>query len=127
MPTLAEVTGTQTAVPTDIDGVSFAPELLGKTVERTARYLYWEWNGQHFFDEYQPIRQAVRKGDWKLVRHELNGTWELFDLATDPKESKDLAGTHPKVVGELDQWVATHRIPHRPQQEPDRPDGQEWR
>jgi arylsulfatase A-like enzyme len=127
MPTLAELTGTQTAVPADIDGVSFAPELLGKTVERTERYLYWEWNGQHFFDEYKPIRQAVRKGDWKLVRHELNGTWELFDLATDPKESKDLAGTHPKLVEELDQWVATHRIPHRPQQEPDRPDGQEWR
>ncbi len=120
-------TGTQTAVPADIDGVSFAPELLGKTVGRGERYLYWEWNGQHFFDEYKPIRQAVRKGDWKLVRHELNGTWELFDLATDPKESKDLAGTHPKLVEELDQWVATHRIPHRPQQEPDQPGSQEWR
>jgi hypothetical protein len=45
--------------------------------------------------------RAVRQGDWKLRwLHKPYGTadWELFNLATDPAERKDLAAEQPDKV-----------------------------
>jgi arylsulfatase A-like enzyme len=49
-------------------------------------------------------RRAMRKGDWKIV--EANppwgkGRWELFDLAKDRGETRDLAAQHPDKLREL--------------------------
>ena len=49
----------------------------------------------------QGAKTALRKGDWKLVRHHGNGRWELYDLAGDQEESTDLAGLHPEILGDL--------------------------
>jgi arylsulfatase A-like enzyme/Tfp pilus assembly protein PilF len=44
-----------------------------------------------------PLR-AVRVGDWKLVR----GRWdELFDLKSDPKETRSLTTSRPEIAREL--------------------------
>ncbi len=52
---------------------------------------------------------AVRKGDWKIVREKPNQPWQLFNLATDISESKNLAREHPDKVAEListfDTWT----------------------
>lgn len=49
-----------------------------------------------------PFAGAVRKGDWKLVwKASLPPKVELFDLANDPSESKDLASQNPGKVEEL--------------------------
>lgn len=41
--------------------------------------------------------RALRDGDWKIVS--LKGrAWELYDLAADPAETRDLAGAHPQRV-----------------------------
>ncbi|MFO1053992.1 MAG: arylsulfatase [Planctomycetota bacterium] len=58
-----------------------------------------------------PWSGALRKGRWKLVQNgaaEANAThgpkretWELFDLATDPGETADVADGHADVVEEL--------------------------
>jgi arylsulfatase len=56
------------------------------------------------------VEEAVREGDWKLVRRDLakaakEGTqapaWQLFDVARDPKETTDVASAHPDVVTRL--------------------------
>jgi len=54
------------------------------------RELWWEHEGN----------KAVRKGRWKLVaaRHR---PWELFDLASDRTETRDLARDDPEKVQEL--------------------------
>ena len=60
MPTLLELMGETNATPKGIDGVSFAPTLMGKNQE-TRPFLYREspgYGGQ----------QCVRIGHWKLVR-----------------------------------------------------------
>ncbi|MGK6354691.1 arylsulfatase [Sphingomonas sp. DT-207] len=44
-------------------------------------------------------RRAVRQGDWKLV--DLGDGWKLYDLATDPGETRDLAASHPNRVKAL--------------------------
>jgi arylsulfatase len=59
----------------------------------------------------------VRQGDWKL-RWEFKpygkGAWELFDLATDPSERKDLAAERPDKVQALvaiwDSYVRANNV-----------------
>jgi arylsulfatase len=61
--------------------------------------------------------RAVRQGDWK-IRWEYKplgkGDWELFNLAADPAERKDLASEHPDKVRALvelwDSYVRTNNV-----------------
>jgi len=126
LPTLAELTGAKSHVPADVDGISLAPELLGAGTIPRDRPLYWEWNGAHFAP-YEPKFQAVRRGQWKLLRNQLDGPWELYDLAADECETTDVAAAHPEVVAELAEWVEQNRQPHLPQVEPQKPKGKRWR
>ena len=103
LPTVAEVAGVKT--PENIDGISYLPELLGKE-QKQHDHLYWE------FHELGG-RQAVLKGDWKLVRYNVfepeNTTTELYDLKTDIGEQNNVAENHPEVVKELLELMKTAR------------------
>ena len=52
---------------------------------------------------------AIRRGDWKLVGRDViageslrgDPRWELYDLATDPAELRDLAAVRPDLVADL--------------------------
>ena len=54
--------------------------------------------------------QMVRHGDWKLVVTSGTGkketTYELFDLATDLSETKNLAAEKPDMLAEMKQRLA---------------------
>jgi arylsulfatase A-like enzyme len=90
LPTLAEVAGQ--SAPAGIDGISFLPTLLGRGVQRHHEYLYWEFHERGF-------TQAVRMNQWKGVRKE--GKLELFDLASDIGETRDVAAANPAIVRKL--------------------------
>ena len=79
--------------PTGLDGISIVPALLGKE-QRAHDYLYWE-----FFE--RGFQQAVRQGDWKLVRQAPNFKLELFNLRDDVGETRDLAATRADVAARL--------------------------
>lgn len=109
MPTIAEITGTK--APENIDGISLAPTLLGKTDEQKQHeYLYWEfraYGGQ----------QAVRLGKWKGARQNIlrkNNrnplTLELYDLSKDPGEQNDVAAENPDVVQRIRNIMRQARI-----------------
>jgi arylsulfatase A len=93
LPTLLDLAGIRSLVGKDVDGVSFAPTLLGKTQEPQP-FLYREFPGYGGW-------QTARVGDWKAVRRNLHPTGraakppaiqtELFNLATDPGEATDVA------------------------------------
>ncbi|MBE7494869.1 MAG: sulfatase-like hydrolase/transferase [Verrucomicrobiaceae bacterium] len=90
LPTVAEVTGA--TAPADTDGLSLLPTFLGKNAaQKQHEYLYWEINGW----------TAIRQGTWRAVRSKPNAAWELYDLATDPSECKDLAANKPDVLAKL--------------------------
>jgi arylsulfatase A-like enzyme len=93
LPTMAELAGAK--APADIDGISLVPTLLGKVAAGHAQtehaYLYWEIGGWI----------AIRQGNWRVVKTPKGKEWELYDLATDPSEAKDLAPTHPDVLAKL--------------------------
>ncbi len=90
LPTLAEVAGAKS--PDEIDGVSFAPTLLGGPNQTQHEYLYWEYGRM----------QAVRLGKWKAVRPNAkknpDAPVQLFDLQTDIGETTDLAAENPDIA-----------------------------
>jgi arylsulfatase A-like enzyme len=100
-PTLAELTSQP--VPERIDGVSILPAWLGKPVKPHPPF-YWEFSERGF-------EQAVRMGKWKAVRHRPGGRLELYDLSTDPGETRDVADRQPKAVAEIERYLKTARTP----------------
>lgn len=97
MPTFAEIGKAQ--VPTDIDGISFLPELLGREQARH-EYLYWELGRQ----------TAVRCGSFKAIQTKKQGPWALYDLDKDLSEAHDVAAEHPELLERMRGFaVAAHQ------------------
>lgn len=97
LPTFAQLAGADD--PPDIDGISFAPTLLGKTdAQRLHPWLLWDFPGYGG-------QLAVREGRWKAVRRNLrqhpDAPLELYDLDVDPNETTDVASQHPDVAARL--------------------------
>lgn len=100
MPTVAELVGVK--APSDIDGVSILPTLLGEEQSLNERFLYWEHFGSGF-------QQAVRVGNWKAIRSNLGKPLELYNLAVDVGERHNVAEQHPDVVERIEAYLKTAR------------------
>lgn len=110
LPTVAELTGTQAHLPKGLDGLSFAPTLLGKSADQKRHeYLYWEEAGT----KQDTLQQAVRWGKWKGLRGRPGSAWELYDLGADVAEEKDVAAAHPDVLKRLDAICREAHTPER--------------
>ncbi|RLA29467.1 MAG: arylsulfatase [Gammaproteobacteria bacterium] len=104
LPTFCELGQLQTCP--DSDGISFLPTLLGNNEDQQQHeFLYWEFN------ESQGPIQAVRSGDWKLVRF-LGEPPELYDLVTDIGEQHDVAQQYPDIVRQLTTLLESARVEH---------------
>ena len=117
-PTAAEIAGTKS--PLGMDGRSVLPTLLGGKQEQ-AEFLYWElprYDGKTgTFPDEVPM-QAVRMGDWKAVRPKPGVALELYNLKTDPTESKDVAKQEPVILAKIEKYLKTARTKPRPQKNP---------
>lgn len=80
------------AMPTDrkYDSVDLMPFLTGDKTGAPHERLFWRSGGQW----------AIREGEWKLVRHR-GRLDELYHLAQDIGEKKDLARAQPAVAARL--------------------------
>ena len=74
------------------EGVDLLPFLTGAKTGAPHERLFWRAGGG--------ARSAVREGDWKLVQGE-SAKPQLFNLATDIAEAKDLAAQQPAVLARL--------------------------
>lgn len=107
-PTALELAGLP--VPDDMDGISYLPTLLGKRQQQKQhKYLYWE-----FYE--QGGKQAVRYGDWKGVRLDVQqnrqNPIELYNLAQDAGEQNNLAKSHPEIVKKIADFMQeAHETP----------------
>ncbi len=95
MPTFCEAAGAE--YPETVNGRSIRP-MEGRSLmpvfetgNGKPRKLGWEHMGH----------AAWRDGDMKLVRPEADAPWELYDLAKDPLELRDLAEDQPDRVKAL--------------------------
>ncbi|MBM3858712.1 MAG: arylsulfatase [Verrucomicrobia bacterium] len=94
MPSLLEVAGAKFPAQVNgrpllpLEGVSLAPAFRNESLTRRA--LFWEHQGN----------KAVRQDNWKAVGSK-QGAWELYDLRSDPTETRDLAAQHPENTREM--------------------------
>jgi arylsulfatase A-like enzyme len=89
LPTALEIIGQP--APANIDGVSFLPTLRGEPQPEPVRDLYFVWREGGLVHQ-GGCTEAVRQGDWKLVRDNLFAPMELYNVKDDPQETTDLAG-----------------------------------
>lgn len=105
-PTFSEAAGA--SFNSNVDGISLLETFKGNTEGQTEHdYLYWE------FHENPTTNQAVRKGDWKAVRMDPDGDVELFDLAKDIAEAKNVADKHPDILEKMTNLLNNTRTPHK--------------
>ena len=88
--------------PTNIDGVSLLPTLIGQKQTNRHEFLYWEVHQDGF-------KQAVRMGDWKALRFGVDGPLELYHLKSDSGEKTDVAAKNPDVVARIEKYLKTAR------------------
>jgi arylsulfatase A len=84
-------------VPSDrvIDGGDLLPSLAGRPVER-ARPLYWRC-----VIAPEPLKTAMRIGDWKILADEGLTRFELYNLRRDRAEKTELSAQEPAKLAEM--------------------------
>lgn len=102
MPTFAELAGVD---PPATDGISLVPTLHGTGQQPVHEWIYWELvtGGNRL------VRQAARKGNWKLVREAMDREIEVYDLDADPAETTDLAPRQAHLVEGFQAWLLENR------------------
>lgn len=96
LPTVAELVGV--AAPKGIDGLSFAPSLLGGEPVQKHECFYWESHERGY-------QRAARCGDWKAVKPKADQPAEIYNLATDPGETHDVAAANPDIAAKMEKYM----------------------
>jgi len=97
-PTLLELAGASLPAGRVLDGASLVP-LLGGRADLARRELFWHF--PCYVGRATPS-SAIRAGTFKLIEFfENGGRFELYDLAADPREERDLAATQPDTTQAL--------------------------
>ncbi len=109
LPTAVVAAGGKPEASWGLDGVDLMPYLTGANTARPHQTLYWRYGPQW----------GIRDGDMKLVVSKGGGGQpELYDLAADIGEAKDLAAAQPAKAKELqalwDKWSAEQAPPSAP-------------
>lgn len=101
LPTVIAAAKAEPLYDVQLDGVNILPFLLGETTTDPHRVLFWRWHAE----------QALRMGDWKLVRGKEHRGWRLINLVRDQKEEHDLTEEHSEKAAELraefEKWSVT--------------------
>jgi arylsulfatase A-like enzyme len=91
--------------PRKIDGTSIVPLLRGGQIAK--RDLYWCY--PHYGNQGGMPGSAIRDGRWKLIEWSEGDQVELYDLAADPGEKRNVAEDNAEVVTRLRRSLASWR------------------
>ncbi len=113
LPTLCALAGVSAAKDAKFDGVELSAALLGKPQQRS-RPLFWEYGRKA--DYLYPAKKedrspnlAIRDGQWKLLINADGAEEQLYDLAADAHETKNVSHMHPEVAKRLREQVLAWR------------------
>ena len=102
LPTFAALAGTPLPADRRLDGKDVSPHLRGIPGTQPTHDVF------HYFSGLRLM--AIRKGPWKLhfgattdnrTPAKSKGAAELYHLADDPGESRNMAAQHPEIVASL--------------------------
>jgi len=101
--TAAELSGA--TAPGNLDGISFAPTLLGQE-QKPHEFLYWEFHEGGF------KQAALYQGRWKGIRAGgPDAPVQLFDQKNDIAEKTNVAGQHPDIAEKISAYLKSARTP----------------
>ncbi len=109
-PTLLEIAGAEgdPAHNELVDGVSLAGLLRDPSARLDRESLYWHY--PHYHSGGATPHSAIRDGDWRLVHFYEDDRAELYHLAEDVAETRDLSAAMPDKAAalraKLDAWRA---------------------
>ncbi|MEM8484830.1 MAG: sulfatase [Bacteroidota bacterium] len=112
-PTFAQIAGF--ALPQQKDGESLLPLITGEG-KLGARNLHWHFPA--YLEKAGPMTEpwrttpaaAIRSGEYKLIEFFEDNRLELYNLSTDPGESRNLAAEMPDKVAALHKMMEDWRI-----------------
>ena len=96
-PTMLELAGLPSKPKLHADGQSLVSQLKGN--DSGERTLYWHY--PHYHGSAWKPGASIRDGDWKLIEFYHYDKFELYNLADDLGEKKNLAQSSPKKAAEL--------------------------
>jgi arylsulfatase A-like enzyme len=96
LPTLIDLCGLKPPARARFDGTSLAGLLKGTTTSLPDRMLVVQYGEQPNGEKLEKGRCAVMWNKWRLVH-----TKELYDVATDPGQTTDVATKHPDVARKM--------------------------
>jgi len=107
-PTLLDLSGLPARPDLHLDGTSFTSLLKGGT-DAIHESLFWHF--PHYGNTGSGPCSSIRVGDWKLIHWLEDDSIELFDLAADSCETRDLSMEHPDraadLLAQLQSWRQT--------------------
>ena len=96
-PTMLDLAGLPVQPKLHADGQSLLSQLRGN--DAGSRTLYWHY--PHYHGSSWKPGASIRDGDWKLIEFYHHDKVELYNLANDIGEQKNLATRQPKKTAEL--------------------------
>lgn len=111
LPTLAELSGQ--SAPSDIDGISFLPTLLGQEQTEQHQEMYWEYHDRGGLQALLFKDAGGLTMRWKAVRigahKDPDRPLELYDVVADPGEQNNVAGQYPEQVARAQKIIDQQR------------------
>ncbi|MCF7975343.1 MAG: sulfatase-like hydrolase/transferase [Phycisphaerae bacterium] len=119
LPTFCDLAGVTLPPSYRPDGVSQVSVLLGQEKPERETPLFWKIDSPWPAPKNRPyhwVSYAVVDRHWKLVTNKDSSYWELYDLAKDPFENRDLKTEHQEVATQLLEKLAQWQVslPERP-------------
>ncbi|MGE0761149.1 MAG: sulfatase [Pirellulaceae bacterium] len=90
--------GDESAGDGPLDGRDIGPLLAEPSTALPSRDLFFHY--PHYYETTTPV-SAIRSGAWKLLEYFEDGRRELYNLAEDPTESRDVSREHRQVANDL--------------------------
>ena len=119
LPTFCEVAGVKLPKGYKPDGISQVSTLRGKPYPVRTKPLFWKYPSRWPASKSKPdhwVSFAVVDQTWKLVTNDDLSYVELYDIAGDVYEKKDLKAQHPdtvkQLIQKLEDWKKT--LPAKP-------------
>ena len=113
LPTFCELAGVP--IPLGVSGVSLAPTLTGKGIQRTRDFLIHEAGNQVSIiqGQYKLIRSrkdVQASSSSKKKKRKKESVTMLFDLNADPEEKNNLTKDRPQLVKKLNTLLTAERV-----------------